>query len=376
MPVRLIIAFPLLLCLFISCVAKPSPLEKRLDTLFRESDFSGVVLVSRGDTAVYRRAFGTSDRAWDVPNTMRTRFRIASLTKSFTAAMVLQLADNYKLKLTDPVTTFFPRYRRWRGVTVHHLLTHTSGIRDVFALFSANDLRYAYEPKRLMDRIHRYPLLFTPGSKHAYSNFGYFLLGMIIEKTTGRPFAANLQERILTPLKLNNTGFFHNRDVVPRLAESYYRLEDGSMERSPYIDLSMLYTAAGMYSTADDLLTWCRALDRPSLMSRAFLDKMFSPHVKAYFPGMKGLWYAYGWRIHQDKEAAPAKAVYHTGKLGAANGIIYRVPPEKLTVIILANTLSKEKDDLSDILSTYIPAVYEAVSGSAPSDTGLTTPDN
>ena len=206
-------------------------LAARLDSVAsayaRRGELSGVVLVADHGAVVYEHAFGDANREWHVPNTVATRFRIASTTKQFTAALVLRLVEQGKLRLDAHIADYLPDYPRPQGqqVTLEQLLTHSSGLPDYPHLprFYEDQAARSHTTPELLALFDSLPLEFTPGSKWSYSNSGYVVLGAIIERVTGTTYAKALRELLLTPLGLGDTGFDDPADVVERRAAGYLR---------------------------------------------------------------------------------------------------------------------------------------------------------
>ena len=187
---------------------------KQIDDLMRRyvdnGQFNGTVLVAENGKVIFKKGYGLANMEWDTPNEPDTKFRLGSLTKQFTSMLIMQLVEQGKLKLEGKITDYLTDYPKAAGdkITIHHLLTHTSGIPNytnlpAFKTFNRN----RYKPADFLKQFSDLPLEFEPGSAFAYSNSGYFLLGAIIEKVTGKTYEKVLQENIFTPLQMNNTGY-------------------------------------------------------------------------------------------------------------------------------------------------------------------------
>ncbi len=295
--------------------------------------FDGTVVVADGGEVIYERGFGEADRSWGIPNAPNTRFRIASLTKQFTAALVLQLVEAGEIALDAPVTHYLPDYPAAQGdrVTVHHLLSHTSGIPEHLGLPGFDDMkRRPFAPDSFLAVFSGLPLDFEPGSQFRYSNSNYYLLGVIIEHVTGQPFAAALRERLLAPLGLEDTGYDDGATVIDRLARGYTRVGAG-YEHAAYFDPSVPYAAGMMYSTARDLVTWTQALHRGVPFERAeTLERMTTPVLSDY---------AYGLGISMlPLGPSPVRAIGHSGGIFGFSTFLLHFPDEDRTVAVLANT--------------------------------------
>lgn len=227
-------------------------------------EFSGVILVARGDAILLRKAYGLADGPRGVPNTCTTRFHVASLTKTFTAAAVLLLAREGRLALADPVARFLPDYPRGNEITLEHLLLHRAGIPDHHGLAGFEALTAGPVTARAMVALARpFPLEFAPGSQHRYTNSGYTLLAHLVEVVSGRPFDAFVRERLLAPLGMESTG------EAPRAAQAPERALGHAVGRAPTWlepvparNYSYAVGSGSLESTADDLLRWMKALDR------------------------------------------------------------------------------------------------------------------
>ncbi len=296
--------------------------------------FSGVVLVARDGEVLFRRAFGKANREWEIPNTVDTKFRIGSITKSFTAFLVLRLVEQGKIRLEGKLLNYLPDYRRDTGsqITIHHLLTHTSGL----PMFSKNPLPEGrLGPIPVKEFVAKYcsdDLGFEPGSGFLYSNCGYFLLGAVIEAVTGESYEACLDRMILKPAGMSNTGYDHPERILPKRA-SGYGVDGGVLFNARYQNMSIPFAAGALYSTVDDFLLWDRVLDSGRLLSKRLTDVMLSPHVG-------GESYGYGWYVTKDETTDPTRPVTvcsHGGGITQFNGLVVRRIEEKVLIVILGN---------------------------------------
>jgi CubicO group peptidase (beta-lactamase class C family) len=241
-------------------LAWPAP-EAAYDSLIRplvaRGEFMGVVLVGNSERILFQQAYGSADLEWNVPNTVDAEFRIGSLSKQFTAACILLLAQDQKLELDRTITSYFSDAPpAWKPITVHHLLTHTSGIPE-FLGFPDFQQRKT-QPSTLSETILRFrdrPLDFVPGSEGRYSNSGYVLLASIVERLSGGTFADFLQHRALQPLGLRDTGVDTHRAILRHRARGYTRGRQG-LGNADYIDMSVATGGGSLYSTAEDLRRW------------------------------------------------------------------------------------------------------------------------
>ncbi|MBW8303153.1 MAG: beta-lactamase family protein, partial [Brevundimonas sp.] len=221
--------------------------------------FSGTVLVDQGGETLVFESFGPAERAFGTPAKNDTRYRIASVTKLFTAALILQLVDRGQVDLQAPVATYLPDYRGDPRITVHTLLNHTSGLPNPDAGADPTKgvplYQLPHTPDELVREYASGAAVHDPGTAWDYNNADYFVLGRIIETVTGQPYADALKQRILDPLGLRDTGMLRYSDIVPGLAASYFRMGD---DQPLGADLPVYpenwFAAGAMYSDADDLL--------------------------------------------------------------------------------------------------------------------------
>jgi CubicO group peptidase (beta-lactamase class C family) len=200
---------------------------------------------------------------WAIANAPDTKFRLGSLTKQFTAMLIMQLVEGGKLKLEGKITGYLTDYPKATGdkITINHLLTHTSGIPNYTGLpaFQETLSRNPYKPTDFIKQFSDLLLEFEPGSRFAYSNSGYFLLGVLIEKVTGKTYENVLQESIFKPLQMNNTGYDVFTTILPKRAMGYEK-RGLNYVNAPYLDMSIPYAAGSLYSTVEDLALWDQAL--------------------------------------------------------------------------------------------------------------------
>jgi len=340
--------------LVVCSTASAQPLAHELDALLASfhdaGQLNGSVLLAQGDEILYERGFGEANMAWDIPNAPDTRFRIGSVTKQFTAALILQFEEDGRLSLGDSITAHLPDYPAEQGnrVTIHHLLTHTSGIpsytsRPDYLDFSIQP----FEPDSLIAMFADLPLEFEPGTDWSYSNSGYFLLGRIVEAVTGEPFDVVLHERLLEPVGLENSGYDHYRDVIEQRATGYVRT-GGEYERAAYLDSSVPYAAGMMYSTVRDLHQWNRALHAGALFERpATLMRMLTPTKNSYGYGI-----AVG-EITVGEVTVPA--IRHGGGINGFSAQLWYLPKDEYTIVVLDNTTQST----SRVADAIARAVYD-----------------
>lgn len=289
--------------------------------------FSGAILVAKDGQPLYRKAFGFANREWSIPNTLDTRFRIGSVTKQFTAAAILQLVERGQLKLDDPISNYYTSApSSWQKITIHHLLTHTSGIPDYVALpdFPSKLSMADRTPEEVIQLIQNEPTEFEPGTQFAYNNTGYVLLGYVIQKVTGKTYEQYFKENIFGPLGMRDTGYDNSETIISRRA-SGYRYSDGHWENAPYVSMTLPFAAGALYSTVDDLLVWNEALSSGKVLNDQSLQAMFTDYGHAY---------GFGWAIRIQFGHVLQT---HGGGINGFRATIDRYPSDKLTIIILSN---------------------------------------
>lgn len=297
--------------------------------------FRGSVLVARGGTVLLSKGYGPADERAAIPNTPRTRFRIGSITKQFTAMAILVLQERGKLDVRDPMCRYVtPCPQAWAPITLEQLLTHTSGIPDYtnFADFPG----VIGTPVSLPDLIARFadrPLDFPPGVRWSYSNSGYILLGAVIERVAGQSYAAFLQDHIFGPLGMTDSGYDVNSPALPAHATGYL----SAHVKPVYLDMSEFYAAGALYSTVEDLHTWNLALAAHHLISKQSTDAMLAAHIPCPANGCAlptDLGYGYGWFVAKD---AGRTLIYHLGHIDGFLTFNGFYPDDDLDVVVLSN---------------------------------------
>ena len=247
--------------------------DRLVATYVEQNKFSGSVLVARDGKPIFRKSYGFADREWDIPNTPGTKFRLGSITKQFTATCIMQLVEAGKINVDDPISKYYADSpAAWSKVTIHHLLTHTSGMPSYTELpgFFQKQAMSDRTPEEIIKLTQDQPLQFEPGSKFRYDNTGYIILGYVIEKVSGEKYADYLQKHIFDPLGMHDTGYDMAKDIIPHRASGYL-YADGKWINSPYLAMSLPYAAGSLYSTVDDLLIWDQALYANKPVSAASL---------------------------------------------------------------------------------------------------------
>jgi CubicO group peptidase (beta-lactamase class C family) len=317
---------------------KAEKINDLISTYAEYGKFNGAVLVAEKGKVIYKKAFGLANMEWDIPNQTDTKFRLASVTKQFTAMLIMQLVAENKLALDVPISTYLPEYPKENGekINIHHLLTHTSGIPNYTSFANYRDIiRNSIKPAEIVSTFADSTLQFTPGERFSYSNSGYALLGVLIEEVTGKSFEKVLQEKILIPLKMDNTGFENYRTVLKNRATGYNN-NGGTFTNSGFIDMSVAFTAGGMFSTVEDLFLWDQTLYTTTLLPKKYMDIVFNKHTPAW-----GEHYGYGWLIGEmsiGNTKEKIKTINHDGVINGFTALILRMPSDQSSILFLNNT--------------------------------------
>ncbi|OQP66560.1 hypothetical protein A3860_13855 [Niastella vici] len=340
-----------LLITVIASHGQASEMEKKLDSLlagyFIPSQPGCEVLVARHGQIIYEKAFGRANLELNVPLSTGMVFNLASITKQFTAVAILQLQEQGKISLHDSLQKFIPGFpSKGHTITIEHLLTHTSGIKDYLQLdYSGQNMeRWDFTPQQLIDSFKNYPLNFTPGARFSYSNSGYFLLGYIIEKVTGKQYQQYIMDNLLRPLGLTHTCFDSDGNIIPGRVDGY-RKDGADFKMADYWSPTIEYAAGGLISNAGDLLKWHNGLYSYQVLKKETLQKAFIPFQLA---DGTTTGYGYGWFV---KTSNGIKSIEHEGGMPGfkTNEIYY--PAEDLFIAILCNSGAVNIDELSASIS-------------------------
>jgi len=317
MNLGLIVAFAIILMLadptFATSMQGTSDTDAQIDALFTSINglnATGASVIVIQDGKVLRKInYGLANIEFGVANTPETKFRLGSMTKSFTATAILMLHDQEQLNIDDPVSKYLTDFPNVNQITIRHLLTHTSGFSE-----SKEE-----------------PLLFEPGKRISYSNYGYNLLGQIIEKVSGNSYETYLQEKIFEPLGMSNSGYDHAAPILKNRASGYTNRTNGTFVNSEYIDMSGPHSAGALYSTVEDLFLWDQALYSGKLLKANTLKQSFTPTKLS--SGREAA-YGMGWMLNS---RGGLQEVGHGGDITGFNSYIARFPDQKFTVVVLSN---------------------------------------
>ncbi len=320
--------------------------------------FSGVVLVARNGVPLLEKGYGLASQELAVPNTTATKFLIGSVTKQFTAAAILQLQEQGKLSVQDPISKYLPSWPKATGdrVTIHQLLSQTSGIpsyTDDAELMARRAVEMSLD--ELCASFRDKPLDFEPGTSWKYSNSGYVVLGLIIEAVSGEPYEQYLRAHVLEPAGMRDTGYAHNETVIPNRACGQ-AWQDGKWTNTLRVAMSVPYAAGALYATAADLLRWDQALYGEKVLSARSKEQMFTPVRENY---------GYGEMI---LDRFGHREIMHGGGIDGFTTHLARYPDDRLTVIVMCNNESVQASAIGVAVAAIlfgqpydVPVVKKAV---------------
>ncbi|MBX2842076.1 MAG: beta-lactamase family protein [Flammeovirgaceae bacterium] len=337
----------IIFCISISFLHAQRKIEK-INLLFNkyhaEEGFAGAVLVADKGEVIYNKGFGLANQDWEISNQPDTKFDIASISKQFTAAIILLLEEDGEINLEGKISDYLPYYRKDIGdkVTIHHLLTHRSGIPNYTSIpFVWEDsLKHSYKLKDLITKFCSRDLEFKPGTSYKYNNSGYVILAAIIEAVCKENYATVLEERLFKPLNMTSTGIDVREKVIPRRATGYI-LREGSSRPADYMFMRNLIGAGNLYSTVEDLFKWDQALysdDILSANSKAKMIKSYSEGSSWILPFKNGYGYGVGTSNVAGKGQKNINLVFHSGHISGFSSYLARFTDNRNSVIILSNT--------------------------------------
>jgi CubicO group peptidase (beta-lactamase class C family) len=268
-------------------------LDKMLSEQFKTNETGATALVSRNGQIIYKKAFGMANLELNVPMQADNVFRIGSMTKQFTAVAILQLMEQGKLNLQDEITKFIPDYpMNGHKITIEHLLTHTSGIQSYTGMKDYFEkITLDWKPSEMVDYFKNQPMEFAPGTQWHYNNSGYFLLGYIIEKITGKTYPQYLEDNFFKPLGMTNSLYGSDTKIIKNRTSGYSN-EGSGFENAHPLSMTQPYSAGSIQSTVGDLFKWHQALHAYKLVKKESLDKAFT---KYKLTDGKETDYGYGW---------------------------------------------------------------------------------
>ena len=344
-------------------------IDRYIEAQLEKYNIPGLALaVVREGKVTKAKGYGLADVELNAPATERSVFQWASVTKQFTATAIMLLAQDGKLKLDDPVSRHYANApSAWSGVTVRHLLTHTSGIKGYTELpnFFAT-VRKDYKPEEIIGLVSSLPLDFAPGEKWAYSNTGYYLLGLIIEKVSGKSYGEFLTERIFRPLGMDTARVNDQFEIIANRVTGY-DLRTDRLLRSEFVSPTQPFSAGALVGTVLDLAKWDAALYTEKLLPKAVLEEMWTP-VK--LNDGKTFPYGYGW---QTGELRGHRYLGHGGGIHGFSSFILRLVQDKLTVIVLINSGANPQSIAASVAGQYISGLtFSSIKAQPDTDPKLT----
>ena len=311
-------------------------LETRIDSTIK-MEFNdpngpgGVFMVAQKGKIVYQKAFGKANLELDADLRTDNVFELGSMTKQFTAVAVLMLEEQGKLKVSDPVTKYIPDYPSGDKITIHHLLTHTSGIKDFTKMKALSDIAQKnMTPKMMVDFFKNEPLDFAPGEKFEYDNSGYVLLGYIIELVSGETYEDFVTKLIFNKVGMEHSYYATDRNVIRKRAYGYHKKSHGYVNKT-VISFSVPFASGSLMSSLGDMLKWQNALNQNILLNSAETNKAFS---KYKLNDGTDFTYGYGWHI---KEINGIPTREHGGSIFGFKTMGVYIPKEDIYVLGLSN---------------------------------------
>jgi D-alanyl-D-alanine carboxypeptidase len=329
-------------------IAREVATEAQLDAVaasyFKADEPGAAVLVMRDGKTLLRKGYGLADVELGVGIQPEHVFRVGSITKQFTAVAILQLVEQGKISLADPITKFFPDYpSEWKTITVEHLLSHTSGM----ASYSSKEnfislIRSDLTPQQLIDTFKNDPLQFAPGAGYASGNSDYVILGAIIEKVTGQTYADYMTSNVFARAGLTHTYYDDPIRIIPKRVEGYDRKRGGAIVKAPYVSPSIPYSAGSIISTVDDLARWTDAVSAGKVVRRDLAQRAWTPYKLASGEATP---YGFGWAIN---DLLGSRVIAHGGRVMGFIAHALWMPEEKIFVAVLSNT------DASPVSTEYV----------------------
>lgn len=315
------------------------------------SKFNGTAFIHDQNKVIFERSYGWQDAEKKILNHNNTVYQIASLTKSFTALIIIKLSEEAKLSVKDPISKYIPDYPRGNDITIEHLLTHSSGIyeplrnKEYFRLLHTREMI----PKGMAISFFKdEPLDFEPGTKFLYTNSGYILLGTIIEKITGISYEDAVRKMILIPLKMTHTGFDYPALKSPYKTVPYSYISNTKQEKTEIWNPGLTGPAGQIYSTAEDLYLYYKGLRDNRIISKESFKKATTPYLSGY---------GYGWFID---DLYGKKLINHGGNIEGSTSYFAMLPDDDICIILLNNITSKKLEKAGNtILADLLDQPYE-----------------
>ena len=320
-------------------------LDTILSTYAHLHKFNGSVLVAKKSIILLNKGYGYRNAAGKIVNDENTIYQLGSITKQFTAAIILKLQEEKKLSVQDKLSKYFPAYPKGDSITIEQLLTHTSGIYNYTQNgdFMSKEVTNPANREKIMALFKDKPLDFSPGTGWNYSNSGYSLLGYIIEIVTRKPYEEIVRKYLFTPLQMTHSGFDFTHLKSTEKATGYFKLDNLNAAPAPTVDSSVSFSAGAIYSTTGDLYRWHNALLTNTILTKAQQEKAYTPVRNKY---------GYGWDIDS---LEGKRRVGHGGGIHGFITNIARVPEDDVCIVLLSNASDQT---LEEITSTIFNVLY------------------
>ena len=312
-----------------------------IEKFVRENRFSGTVLVAKDGEIIFNEGYGYAKRYFGMSqNTPDTKFVLGSITKSFTAQAILSLADKDVLSLEDAVTEYYPDYPGWKGIKIHNLLNHTSGIRNYYGSpwSYVKYFLFSQTPEKIMSGFKNTPLDFETGKGYNYSNTNYITLSGIMEKVTGKSYAECMEENVFSPLGLDHTGYTPYPYEIDNMARGY--CANMIVEVNGF-NLSNFYGAGGLYSATEDVYKFLEAVDE---------ERVLSAHASTNVIDE----YYYGYGLMREDNKDYGKIFFHTGGGPGINTGMYKFTDRDIIIVILGNNMQCFTEEFAKELAAVV----------------------
>ncbi|MFT9496961.1 serine hydrolase domain-containing protein, partial [Anaerosolibacter sp.] len=305
---------------------KRMKIDKFFKELEKDKEFSGGILIAQGEKIIIKESYGIANHALNIKNQIKSKYLIASITKSITAMAIMILNQQNKLDINDPLDKYIPDFLNGDRITIHHLLTHTAGIWQDPEFIE--NVKIPHTMTELIGRFKHKKLEFEPGSKFEYSNLGYTMLAYIIEKVTGLSYEQFIQENIFDKLSMYDTGCYRNDNTVNQMTNGYIKVNEEIINCDVW-ELCNFKGSGDLYSTIDNLYVWTKALITGKLLEKQNNDKLLVDYGHIY----DNFYYGYGKILY--KKDGNIEYFYQDGGLPGFKSIYVVYPQRDLVIILL-----------------------------------------
>ncbi len=345
-----------LVFLFISTVAllngysqsTGEKLDQYLQAANQYAGFNGCALVAKDGKILLEKGYGLRNAATQTPHDANSIFQIGSVTKQFTATLILKLQQQGKLNVTDKLSKYFPEYQYADKISIENLLTHTSGIDNYTndTDYMKNHVTETLPQQTFWNMIKDKPLDFEPGEKFNYSNSGFVILGYIIEKVSGMPYTTFARQEIFAPANMSHSGFDFTHLQSPEKSTGYFELSKTQATPSPIVNSTVAFSAGAIYSTVHDLYNWNVALNSQQIIPEKYVTMQYKPHLNKY-----------GYGVFIDSIFG-RQAISHGGGIHGFTSMLYYLPADKVSVVVLTNNSGDAQKPAKDMLAILYDKPY------------------